>query len=96
MFVTAAQSTFSNLMLKSLKNIAPDIDAIQVLSTGATRIRQVFTGDDLEIVLRAYMMGIKDVFAFILAGSALSILVAMVIPLTRLPQHKENSSDLTR
>lgn len=92
-FITAAQSLFANLLLKTLKDTAPNIDAMQVLNTGATRIRQVFSGEDLATVLRVYMVGIKDVFAFILAGAALSILVAMIVPLTRLPIHRDKSSD---
>ena len=86
-FVAAAQSLFANLLLHTLAQTASNIDAVQVINTGATEIQHVFNGDDLDAVLKAYMIGIKDVFAFALAGGALAVLLALMIPLRRLPDH---------
>ena len=83
----AAQCLFANLLLQTLKKTAPHIDAIQVINTGASEIQHVFKGGDLAAVLDAYMIGIKDVFVFALAGAAFAALVALVIPFKKLPDH---------
>ena len=86
-FVTAAQSIFANRLLQKLANTAPNIDAAKVLATGASEIQRVFSGGDLAAVLDAYMVGIKDVFAFSLAGAAFTVVLAFVIPFKKLPSH---------
>jgi hypothetical protein len=83
-FVTAAQSLFANRLLEELAASAPSIDAAKVLATGATQIREVFGGADLTAVLEVYMVGIKDVFTFSMAGAALTVLLALLIPLKSL------------
>nr|E1ACQ6.1 RecName: Full=Efflux pump notK; AltName: Full=Notoamide biosynthesis cluster protein K [Aspergillus sp. MF297-2]ADM34144.1 efflux pump [Aspergillus sp. MF297-2] len=84
-FVTAAQSIFANYMLKELASIAPDMDPIQVLTTGASEVSHVFQGAELEAVLAAYLAGIKDVFAFSLAGAAFTVVLSLAIPFKKLP-----------
>jgi len=92
-FIAAAQSVFANRMLQTLKTIAPNIDAVMVLNTGASEIQHVFKGEDLAVVLNAYMVGIKDVFAFSLAGSILTVMIALVIPFVRLPDHNNKKTE---
>lgn len=84
-FVTAAQSIFANYMLKELASNAPNIDPVQVLNTGASEISHVFHGAELAAVTKAYMAGIKDVFAFSLAGAALTVVLSLLIPFKKLP-----------
>jgi hypothetical protein len=38
-------------------------------------------------VLDAYLIGLKDVFAFALAASACAVLLSLVIPFKKLPEH---------
>ena len=92
-FIVVAQSLFANRMLQTIEATAPNLDASQVLGTGASDIRHVFSGRDLTAVLGAYMVGIKDVFAFALAGSALAVLVAFVIPFQKLPDHGSKKTE---
>ncbi|KAF2122085.1 major facilitator superfamily domain-containing protein [Lophiotrema nucula] len=89
-FVVIAQSIFANRMLETLRTTAPNLNPYQVLGTGATDIIKVYSGVDLDRVLGAYMTGIKDVFTCALAASVLAVLLAFVIPLQRLPEHKES------
>jgi len=84
-FVTAAQSIFANYMLKELASNAPNIDPVQVLSTGASEISHVFHGAELAAVTNAYMAGIKDVFAFSIAGAAFTVVLSLLIPFKKLP-----------
>jgi hypothetical protein len=84
-FVLAAQSLFSNRLLQRLAQIAPSMDAEKVLHTGASELRQVFSGGELASVVDAYMTGLKDVFAFAMAGAALTALFSLLIPFKRIP-----------
>lgn len=92
-FLVAAQSLFANRMLRTLKATAPNVDTVQVLNTGASDIHHVFSGGDLAAVVGAYMVGIKDVFAFALAGSACAVLIALAIPFKKLPSHDSKKTE---
>lgn len=92
-FVTAAQSLFANRLLQTLASTAPSIDAGHVLATGASEIQRVFTGADLDAVVNAYMVGIKDVFSFAMAGTALTVLIALGIPFKKVPDHGEKKME---
>ncbi|KAK6075052.1 major facilitator superfamily transporter [Seiridium cupressi] len=46
----------------------PSLDVGQVLFTGASEIRTVYSGADVDAILDAYMGGIKDVYNFSLAS----------------------------
>ncbi|KIA75331.1 hypothetical protein HK57_00210 [Aspergillus ustus] len=84
-FIAAAGSIFSNRMIHTLVTKYPNINMQQVLAAGQSQLSGVFHGADLDAVHDAYMVGIKDVFAFSLAGAALTVLIAAIIPLKRLP-----------
>ncbi|KAF2813563.1 MFS gliotoxin efflux transporter glia [Mytilinidion resinicola] len=92
-FIAVAQSLFANRMLRALANTAPNINAITVINTGASEIQHVFKGGDLAAVRGAYMVGIKDVFAFSLAGSAVTVLISLVIPFRKLPSHESKKTE---
>ena len=86
-FIAVAQSLFANRMLHKLRIIAPHIDALMVLNTGASEIQHVFKGEDLATVLDAYMVGLNAIFASALACSALAVLVSLIIPFKKLPDY---------
>ena len=86
-FIVVAQSIFANRILHTINATAPRLNGGLVLRTGASELHRVFHDSDLEAVIAAYMVGIKDVFACALAASAFSVLLALVIPLKRLPDH---------
>lgn len=92
-FITVAQSLFANRMLQTLSTTAPSIDTVKVINTGASEIQHVFEGGDLAAVLGAYMVGIKSVFAFSLAGSVFTVIIALVIPFKRLPDYEGKKSE---
>ncbi|PKX89225.1 MDR family MFS transporter [Aspergillus novofumigatus IBT 16806] len=86
-FVAIAQSLFANRMLQTVLSSASHLNPALILGTGASELQQVFSGDDLTEVIAAYMVGIKDVFAFSLACAAFSVLLTLVIPFKKLPDH---------
>lgn len=93
-FVTAAQSIFANRLLKTLAINAPNIDAAKVLGTGASEIQRIFNGEDLAAVLDAYMVGIKAVFAFSMAGAVFTAVLTLAVPLRKMVgPEKENTNN---
>jgi len=74
-------------MLQSVLSSADRLDPTQLLGTGASELQDVFSGDDLKEVINAYMVGIKDVFTFSLACAAFAVLLSLLIPFKRLPDH---------
>lgn len=85
-FVVAAQSIFANLMVQTLIKNAKDIDIGRVLSSGAGELQTLYSGSQLDQVRSAYMVGIKDVFAFCIAVSAATIFAALLVPFVRMPE----------
>lgn len=95
-FVAIAQSLFANRMLQTILSSAAHLDATLVLGTGASELQDVFSGDDLKEVIAAYMIGIKDVFAFSLACAAFAVLLSLIIPFKRLPDHGKKDKPATQ
>ncbi|EED13803.1 efflux pump antibiotic resistance protein, putative [Talaromyces stipitatus ATCC 10500] len=91
-FVTAAESVFDNRLLESLAVSAPSINPGLVLATGATQLRGVFKGQDLTAILAGYMAGVKDVFAWSLAGAAFTAVLALVVPFKKMPPVEDASA----
>jgi uncharacterized membrane protein YraQ (UPF0718 family) len=73
--------------------VAPEISPKSISEAGAAGLRKTFSGQELNLVLEAYMAGVKNVFAFAVAGSAASVLLALMIPPTRLPSHDEQDKN---
>ncbi|KAH8429264.1 MDR family MFS transporter [Aspergillus melleus] len=88
-FVSAGNSLFNNYLLKQLAITAPQLDPQKILYTGVSELQNTFRGSELALVRQAYMVGIKDVFAFAMAGAALTVVLAMVIPFKKLPSHDD-------
>ncbi|KAK2605783.1 hypothetical protein N8I77_008597 [Diaporthe amygdali] len=86
-FIVVAQAIFANRLLHTIATTAPNLDPAIVLGIGASEIRNVFNAADLDHVMNAYMVGIRDPFVCSLAGAALSVLISLLIPLKRLPDH---------
>ena len=71
-----------------LAEVAPHIDPMLVIATGASSLRTVFQGDDLQAVLVAYMWGIKIAFAMAVAGIGLSVFIGAATRWTKLNTQK--------
>lgn len=65
----------------------------KVSEAGAAGIRDAFSGQDLVNVVDAYMVSIKNVFAFVIAGAVATLLSAFLIPPTRVPAHEEQKAE---
>jgi hypothetical protein len=91
-FVSAANSIFNNYLLQTLARTA-QINSAEILYIGVSEVANVYKGEQLTLVRDAYMVGIKDVFAFALAGTALTVVLALLIPFKRLPSHETKKAE---
>lgn len=74
-FISAVQCAFNNQVIAQLLKNLPEINPAMVLGVGATQIRQEFTDAQVPIVLDAYMVGLKAVFAITTAAYGISTIV---------------------
>lgn len=75
-FISAGQAGFSNKLLSRLPVVAPGIDPVLVVMTGATELRKVFTAEQLSGILVAYMDGLRVSFAIAIACACLTFVLA--------------------
>lgn len=75
--VSASQSAFVNVLIKTLPFSAPGVDPARVIATGATELRKAFTPEELPGILVAYMHGLKISFAVALASTAMALVVVL-------------------
>lgn len=76
-FVSVAQSLFTNRIVQYTREHIPELSPAVVVSTGATDIRKAFSGQELEAVLRAYMAGLKDAYTLIIPLTGIATLIAL-------------------
>lgn len=71
------QSVFSNLLLNQLPVLAPGIDPITVINTGATDIRGVFPADSVPGIIQAYLYALRAVFAVVMAYAGVAVIFSV-------------------
>nr|POF02489.1 dehydrocurvularin exporter [Quercus suber] len=94
--IFTAQSIYENLLVQNLAANAPNVDTARVLAVGASQLQDYFSGDDLAAVISAYSVGIKGVFAFSIAGAAMTTLWTLTIPFEKLPNYDEKKDEDTK
>lgn len=70
------QSVFSNLLLKELPALAPDVDPITVINTGATDIRSVFPAESVPGIVQAYLYALRATFVVVVAYAGVAVIFA--------------------
>lgn len=76
LFVASCEGAFTNGLLSSLAENLPDIDPKTVLDAGATQIRSLYSGGDLDQVLRSYLDGCKTSHLITVACGATAGLIS--------------------
>jgi hypothetical protein len=61
-----------NQLVHKLASNAPSVSPALVTATGATTLREVFSGDELDGVLHAYAWGIKVAFAITIVACGIT------------------------
>lgn len=75
--IAAAQSGFVNQLVNKLAITVPSVNTVRVTGIGATELRQVFSGAELDGVLHAYAWGIKVVFAITIVACGVTFPVSL-------------------
>ena len=78
-FVSSAQSLFTNRLVQVVPQYAPGLNPNVVVATGATQLRETFSAKDLPGVIKAYMAGLKDAYILAIALGGAAFLVAILI-----------------
>lgn len=89
--IAAAQSGFDNQLLRKLHNTAPNVDHSLIISTGATALRQVFHGAELDSVVRGYAWGIKVAFAITITSCGISAVASLATRWNNTNKKKANA-----
>lgn len=79
LFISVAQSIFTNSLLKNLKAVVPDLDPALVLATGATKLKDVIDPKDLAGVILAYNDTLTTTFRVGVAMAVLSIIGSVAL-----------------
>ena len=87
-FVAAGQSVFENRLISSLASNAPDVSVPQVVETGATSLREVFSGVQLAGIVASYLEGIRLSFAIAIALIGASLIAAVLAPFKKVDSTK--------
>jgi MFS transporter, DHA2 family, glioxin efflux transporter len=82
--LASAQSAFTNALIKLPAMNLPKVNNSMAIGTGATRIRQAFTPEQVPNIIDAYMEGLKNVFLVAAAAYALATLVGFLTSWKRL------------
>lgn len=80
LFVSSGQAAFSNQFIKSLRHNVPEIDPAKAITVGATSLRSVYHGAQLDGVIASYMHGIQVAFALSIGLAGLATVVSLTVP----------------
>ncbi|KAK5123674.1 hypothetical protein LTR85_002310 [Meristemomyces frigidus] len=73
-FVSVSQNVLDSKLLSGLISIVPELSPQQIVNTGATDLRKIVPAQDLQLVLHAYNLAIRQVFV---VGTAMACLAAL-------------------
>ncbi|KAL8883162.1 MAG: hypothetical protein Q9192_007401, partial [Flavoplaca navasiana] len=91
-FVAAGQSVFENRLIRSLASNAPDVSVSQVVETGATSLREVFSGAQFAGIVASYLEGMRLSFAIAIALIGASLIAAVLAPFQKVDSTKANGA----
>jgi hypothetical protein len=75
-WVSAGQAAFVNRLSQRLLETAPTVNPQQVIATGATELRHIFTPEQIPGILDAYMDGLKLTFLLCIVLAAVTLVVS--------------------
>ena len=77
-FISAAQCSFNNQLIKHFVKNLPELNPTLALSTGATQIRTAFPSEQVPVVIEGYITGLQTVFAITTAAFGFAALVGLL------------------
>jgi hypothetical protein len=91
--ISIAQSLLNNSLIRSLPALAPGVTTAEVLAVGAYDLQNVFSGDNLVGVLKAYMIGLHNAWIMSIAGAAFAVFLPLFGAYVRLPKSPPKTWD---
>ncbi|KAI4112949.1 MAG: hypothetical protein LQ345_005982 [Seirophora villosa] len=91
-FVAAGQTAFVNQLLRVASQKVPDVDPAQVVLTGATSLRQVFSAQQLPGIIASYLSGIHLTFAIATGLIGASLFAAVLAPWRKIDASKASGA----
>ncbi|ORY16260.1 major facilitator superfamily domain-containing protein [Clohesyomyces aquaticus] len=79
LFISVGQNVFTNMLIKNLRAVVPDLNPTLVLTVGATELKNRIPVEFLAGVLKAYNKTLTQTFAVSVAVGAASIIGALFI-----------------
>ncbi|KAF2096360.1 DNA repair protein RAD50 [Rhizodiscina lignyota] len=76
-FISVSQSIFSNRLLLAVEQNVHGLNPKVIVGTGATDLRKVVSGAQLNGAIKSYMIGLKDAYALAIALAGVGALVAI-------------------
>ncbi|MCJ1296184.1 hypothetical protein MMC34_007750 [Xylographa carneopallida] len=76
LFITFGQTVFISRLGPNLSEFAPSVSAADVMSIGATQVRQTFSGAELAGVVLAYNQALTQTFYLATGGGAVAFLTS--------------------
>lgn len=78
-------------MVQHVRAVAPDVDQLTLILTGAAEIRQSFPIDQQPDVIEGYMAGLRVVFAMCIAATGVATFIGLAMRWTRLSQEQRGT-----
>lgn len=76
-FVSAGQAAYTNRLIARIPILVPGVSPAQVVATGATELRAVFSAEQIPGIVLAYMDGLKLTFALAVALTGATLPIAL-------------------
>ena len=93
--VSAAQAGFTNTLIQRLAVLAPMVDPKTVVAAGATRVHQMFEGEELEAVMQSYMAGLRVVFIILVVLAGVATVLSVGLPWVSIKERGEGEKERT-
>ncbi|KAF1973473.1 putative MFS transporter [Bimuria novae-zelandiae CBS 107.79] len=78
-FIAIAQSLFTNRIIAEATESLPDLDTAKLVNTGATELRRVFAGEQLDAVLEVYLEGLRAGYYLAITCGGIAFAIALAI-----------------
>ncbi|KAH6699671.1 major facilitator superfamily domain-containing protein [Leptodontidium sp. MPI-SDFR-AT-0119] len=78
--VSAAESGLTNTLIRNMEKNVPSIRSATILAVGASKLREVFTAEELVGILDSYMAGLKVAFAVAIALAGGAAVAGLFMP----------------
>ena len=94
--VSAAQSAFSNQLIKSLLRNVPSVDPAHVIAVGASELRNVYSGAELQGIIISYIEGIKVAFSLSIALAGVATICSLAVPWVSVKEKERRRLELSQ